>query len=235
MIDVLNKKITKHFRWYYDNGYITARDGNAAYDAGTDYVVTASGAIKHSLNMGDFVTISKDGKQVINSLWDRKPSIESTAHLEAMKRSGKKASVHVHSPNTVALSALFESNSRSRFSPSTHHLKEALNSKWPELFRYTSVGGVVPFLEPGSKKLHESIITCLSYWGLIENGKDENGDPDINEGYAFHDIVIMQRHGVLSIGNTLDECMEHIVRLEHISGILLKIITASGGNLESIL
>lgn len=229
----LTKQVIEDFKWYYDKGYITARDGNACYLDGDHYVVTASGSEKHRMTERDFAFVSLDQKK-IESYDNRKPSIETGAHIAALKQSGKEFSVHVHSPNTVALAALFEPFGG--FRPQTRHLVEVLNSKWPELFRYTKVGHIVPFLEPGSKKLHESIEAALEYW--TEEAVYDPNDPaeivGMEDVKKFNDIVILQRHGVLTIGDSFDECMEHIVRLEHISNILLKIVTASG-SLESIL
>jgi ribulose-5-phosphate 4-epimerase/fuculose-1-phosphate aldolase len=213
-----NFKITQDFKWYYDNGYITARDGNACY-AGEygDYVVTASGSPKHKLNEMDFLWVGSDGKILEGYLGSKKPSIETGAHISALEKTKKKVSVHVHPPNTVALASLF---GRNKYGHSNDELVRALNTQWPELFRYTKVGKIVPFLEPGSKELHEAIVSAMTDLDHID-GND-------NYIYAFSDIVIMQRHGVLATGNTLEECMEHIVRLEHIAKILLKIATASG-------
>lgn len=222
--------VIDHFKWYYKKGYITARDGNAAYRwDGNQYMVTASGTVKNELKTGDFCLVDAKGL-----LTGKKPSIETGAHVAALNSSKKNASVHVHSPNTVALAALFEHNPHKRFKPTERDLVDVLNKNWPELFRYTSVGYIVPFLNPGSQKLHDVVESALSYWGE-EFIYDKDGEPEqILDVKKYHDIVIMQRHGVLATGKDLDECMEHIVRLEHISGILLKIVTASGST-ESIL
>lgn len=223
--------ISDHFKWYYVNGYITARDGNAAVRTDKGYLVTASGTRKHDLQYENFVVVDDDRK-VLESRNESKPSIETGAHIAVLRSSKKNASVHVHSPNTVALAALFEPFGG--FKPQCHNLVRVLNERWPELFRWTRIGCVVPYLDPGSNKLHDCIVHSLTYWdNKVEF--DEEGEPiTFDEVKLFNNIVIMQRHGVLAIGDSMDECMEHIVRLEHISTILLKIITASG-SLESIL
>lgn len=233
------ERVMEHFKWYYKNGYITARDGNAMFMGTTHGFVTASGTEKHKLKHDDFAMISaRTWKPINDAVYNKKPSIETGAHIEALKQSGRGCSVHVHSPNTVALAALYEPFGG--FRPQSSHLIEVLNTKWPELFRYTKVGHMVHFLEPGSKKLHDSITNSLGYWKdmPVYSQQTLNGPPPemigVEQAKKWNDICIMQRHGVLAIGDTLEECMEHIVRLEHISTILLKIVTASG-NLESIL
>ena len=227
-----NQIIIKDFQWYYNNGYITSRDGNACYVSGDGFVVTASGAKKNDMEEDDFIFVSSDG---ISARSDKKVSIETGAHIAALKSSGKKASVHVHSPNTVALAALFEEKSERRFGPNTTNLVDMLNSNWPELFRHTRVGSVVRFLDPGSKMLHGSIEASLGYWEDEIIGTEDADNLELINVKKFNDIVIMQRHGVLATGNNVDECMEHIVRTEHVCSILLKIVTASGGKLEAIL
>jgi ribulose-5-phosphate 4-epimerase/fuculose-1-phosphate aldolase len=250
--------LSENFKWYYDNGYITARDGNCAVRAPSRmmrrvqgknvyewvenkdwYYVTMSGDAKNRMHDSlSAILVDNTGRNIDDRLGygpgHRKTSIETGAHIAALSQSGKYASVHVHSPNTVALAALFEPHGG--FRPQSHDLIHVLNTKWPELFRYTRVGHMVPFLTPGSSLLHDSIVSSLGRWEdePIVNPDDPNDVIGLKEVKKWNDICIMQRHGVLAIGDSLDQCMEHIVRLEHISTILLKIITASG-NLESIL
>lgn len=231
----MNLKIVKDFKWYYDHGYITARDGNAAYRSANGYVVTASGTVKNKLNYTlDFIEVDKNLNIITPSPFPiMKPSIETGAHVSILEQSEKAVSVHVHSPNTVALAALFEQFGG--FRPQSSHLVDVLNSKYPELFRYTKVAPIPPYFDPGTEKLHDSIVNCMGYWGLEVAERDKDGEiQKVVEAKKWNDIIILQRHGVLAIDDSLEECMEHIIRLEHISTILLKIITASG-KVESIL
>lgn len=224
MMFPLKLKIMKDFEWYFEKGYITQRDGNACVKIADDsFLVTASGAPKHELEETDFVIVDSAGSVMATNSLNNRPSIETGAHLAILAISGKNASVHVHSPNTTALAELFSSNGPRYMQPSDTNLVASLNQGWPELFRYTRVGEVVPFLNPGSHELHESIKECIQMECKAEHAP------------SLADIVIMKKHGVIAIGNSLDECKEHIVRLEHISTILLKVISASGGNLGVIL
>lgn len=204
-----NVTVAEHFRWYYEKGYITVRDGNAAYRTDKGWTVTTSGSEKNDLRRGDFITVNASSEIVGENVFERHPSIETQAHIDAQIITNKKFSVHVHSPNTVALFAMFDPTATIG-----ERLVEALNSKWPELFRYTTVGKTVPFLEPGSKELHQALRDSFCQ------------DPD---------IVIMQNHGVLVVGDSFEQCQEHIVRLEHVARILLKILSASGGKTNLIL
>ena len=203
--------MTKDFEWYYENGYITVRDGNACIREGDNFLVTASGIPKHELGVQTFVMVNIDGKVVESPVEGNKPSIETMAHIDAMNFSGKNASVHVHSPNTVSLFMMAQESHRVTF-------PQYLNTQWPELFRYTKVAPIVPYLTPGSQALHTAITESLL------DGTAVKGDT-----LYPPDIIVMQRHGVLAVGDSLEHCREHIQRLEHVSSILLKTLTASKG------
>lgn len=191
-------EITEIFKWFFDKGYITHRDGNACVlieneKAPDTYLVTASGANKPHMYFMDFVLVDSEGNQATEHM-SKYPSIETMAHIHAQKASHHRASIHVHSPNTVAL-----------FHGFTHHhskLEDIINNQWPEVFRYTKIGTTVPFLDPGSEELHECIANSF-----------KSKKPD---------IVVLDKHGVLAVGQNLQQCVEHIVRLEHVSSILLK-------------
>jgi methylthioribulose-1-phosphate dehydratase len=200
----LANEISTDFNWYYNNGYITDRDGNACAKFKDSFVVTASGVDKSKLSKNDLLILSGKDDVVKGSL---KPSIETVAHIESLSLTGKKYSVHVHSPNTVALFELFDDTT-------SLYLENSLNNNWPELFRYTKVGRTVSVLPPGSEQLHNAI-------------KDSFADKP--------DIVVMKRHGVITNGNTLKECREHILRLEHVCGILLKTLSCNLENIKLIL
>lgn len=207
-------KIAQDFEWYYENGYITERDGNACIREGDNFLVTASGVPKHELGMQTHVVVDQNCKIIETPVEGNTPSIEAQAHIAALLSNGgdAKASVHVHSPNTVALFSLFQNDQ-----VLLNQLEMSLNTDWPELFRYTYVGITVPFLKPGSKELHDAIAN--SFDGSV---------------YSCG-IVVMQRHGVIATGVSLEHCREHIHRLEHVCSILLKILNASGGNIREIL
>lgn len=221
----LDEKVIDQFKWFFKHQYITHRDGNAAYKTEGGYAVTASGIKKNDIKRSDFLLVNSN-LNVLESYDNKKPSIESGAHITLLENSGKNASIHVHSPNTVALAGIFESQDlKTKYKPTSVDLVNSLNNKYPELFRYTKVGSIVPFYVPGSSTLHHAIVNSLVKYSM-PNSKELK--------VSLNDICIMERHGVIAIGDSLDQCLEHIVRLEHISGILLKMVTASG-KLETIL
>ncbi len=204
------KMIEDFEKFYWPNGYITTRDGNACarLDDG-NFLVTASGVPKHRLDIHSFVTVDSNNT-ILETSYGQNSSIETLAHISAMKATGRNNSVHVHSPHTVALFALF--NSKGRLADIENHIKTA----WPEFFRYTQLGKTVPYLAPGSFSLHNSIESSFT--------ADENND-----------IIVLERHGVFSVGNTFEFCRENIERLEHVSAMVLKILNANGGSTEGII
>lgn len=218
-------KIQQEFEWYYNNGFVTARDGNICMRLNDDeFLVTASGVRKDEIMLDDYVIVNRWGTVLRSGIKDAIPSIETGAHLAAIEHGGGDVSVHVHSPNTVALFHLFSREDK-RTGMTTKSLELELNTHWPELFRYTNVGKTVEYFDPGSLVLHEEISKSFRL-SHIQSMRGFHPTPD---------IVVMQRHGVFAVGDSLTECREHIQRLEHICVMLLKIISASGGKKESIL
>jgi ribulose-5-phosphate 4-epimerase/fuculose-1-phosphate aldolase len=212
MMDLVNKiKIIKDFEWYYKNGYITTRDGNACFvKEDGNFMITASGVPKHEIDRESFVTVNYNGTIICAEHQDSAPSIETAAHLHALIQTEKKASVHVHSPNTVALFGLFQSSQEQQ------DLIGCITTKWPEFFRYTILGDVIRYDTPGSMMLHDNIELAFT-------------------GPKKTDIVVLDRHGVLAVGDTLEQCREHCERLEHTCSMILKMLMANGGKRDGII
>lgn len=192
------------FKWLFDKNMITHRDGNVAQkqDYGT-YFVSASGIDKTDMDYSNFVEVNPFSQVVDGS--GLKPSIETQAHISALEATSKKVSIHVHSPKTVALFASKQYQdflNPYTFNTFVEELETEIKTEWPELFRHTKLGTTVPFLDPGSKELHKVISDSF---------------------LDTPDIIVLQRHGVLAVGDSVQEALEHICRLEHISSILLDI------------
>ena len=202
MKDIATKMI-EDFKWYFEAGYITPRDGNVCYKIDdSQYLITASGVEKQKLSTDHILKINEHGKA--DSIY--KPSIETLGHLIALSETSRTASVHVHSLETVALFSLAY---KRNFLPL---LEQNLRTQWAELFRYTKVGKTVDYLAPGSKELHD---------GIANSFKDSKID-----------IIVLDQHGVIAVGDSLDQCKEHIIRLEHVSKMVLKMLMASNGDVS---
>ena len=200
----IKTKLVKDFTWYYENKYITPRDGNACLKTSNDsFLITPSGVQKQIMSEMILLEVDQDG--LLLSPSSLKPSIELHGHIIAIGIRGLPVSVHVHSMNTVSLFTLAK---KLRV---LDLLENNFKNHWPELFRYTKLGNSVPYLMPGSHELHESIKDSF-----LSN--------------PMTDIIVLDRHGVITVGESLEECKEHIQRLEHVSEITLKMIMASNGD-----
>lgn len=201
----LKTKIIKDFNWYFENNYIIARDGNACIKIDDDnFLITQSGVQKQQMSKKNIINVNKNGESI--SKIKIKPSIELQGHLIAIELKQMPVSVHVHSMNTVALFSLAK---KMNF---LNLLEKNFRNQWPELFRYTKLGKTVPYCTPGSHELHTEIKKSFYE-------KDS-------------DILVLDKHGVIAVGETLENCKEHIQRLEHISEITLKMLMASNGNVN---
>ena len=174
-------------------GWITTRDGNISLRRGNKFYITPSAGRKtiiHPEHMIKF-TIAADS-ELLSPDSNVKPSIELDMHWNIQKLGKSKAVVHLHPTYTVAaMYAGFD-------------LKK-IAADFPELRRYTSVGGTVPFVEPGS----ESLAKCV-FNEMVDYGNK-----------LKYDIVGMDRHGVCAVGANPWDAFEHIERLEHICQIVL--------------
>lgn len=192
-------------------GYITHRDGNACFVdltnqntyINTRYYVTESGVDKSK--EVNFIHITSEGLPLDLST---KVSIETMAHIYALQNTNKTHSLHVHPVYTLALLNKFVTNDALDLETGGIFLgQHCLDynyfnelEKYPELTRYTNVGVPVDSYPSGSDELHDGL-----------NDSFENN---------IH-IVPMYRHGVMAVGNSFDECLEHCHRLEHVSKIIL--------------
>lgn len=214
------EEISQLFKMFHKKEHITVKDGNACVKLHGDkknggkledgYLVTISGVDKHKLEKNDFVVVNANCKGIDSNQFNKiypytdgvcfyqSPSIESAAHIEALQASMKSYSIHIHPIATVALfTKAWRANQ-------IQALQYEIKSQWPELFRYTSLGETVAPHAPGSKELHEAI-------------KDS-----FKSNLSDTDICVMVNHGVMAVGDSLEQATEHIERLEHVCKILLK-------------
>lgn len=187
----------------YKKEYITKRDGNACQVYGSGYLVTESGVDK-SKRIGA-ITVDANGQ----AEYPLTPSIETMAHIYALKNTNKTHSLHVHPPYTIALLNLYVFDDAIVADPNLVYLlgKNVLDPRYmsnlldyPELTRYTKVGIPVDSYPSGSDELHKAL------------------DNSFKEGI---DLVPMHKHGVMAVGKSFDECLEAVERMEHVSKIIL--------------
>lgn len=180
----------------YDRGWLSTRDGNISVKMGKYFYITPSAVRKNVIQPEHIVKIliPKSGKLEDTTHFTKSPaSIEIDLHWRLQQVKRVKAVVHLHPTYTIA--AMFAGWDLA-----------SLARHFPELGRYTKVGPTVPCLKPGS-----SDLAAFTYLHLLE------------QPYAPYksDIVGLDRHGVVAIGEHPWDAFEHIERLEHICQIVL--------------
>ena len=182
----------------YKRNWITTRDGNIAVrkrGSNTIYL-TPSGIRKQIISTEMLVKMTLGEEIVFSSSMNLSPTGEWDMHYRILEDAkATTASVHLHPPNIVA--AMYAG----------WDLKEMVKP-FPEVFRYTRVGGNVAAWEALSKELATHTANNLG----IENG------------IRKFDIVGQKNHGVTAVGKDPWDAFEHIERVEHIC----KIVLASG-------
>ncbi len=179
----------------YKRGWITTRDGNASLmrtDRDILYI-TPSGWRKTIIHPEHMVRIpAVEGELQLTE--GQNPSGELEMHWLLQKDYPYTRSVvHLHPTYTIA--AMLRGFDLQR-----------LSDHFPELSRYTRVGGTVPILPVISPEL--AVATAHSFQVGPRGG-------------IKYDIVGQKGHGVCAVGQDPWGAFEHIERLEHICQITL--------------
>lgn len=169
----------------YRRGWITTRDGNISVKRNGTLYITPSGHKKYLIGPQDLIKLPFPAiKTGANS--DAGASIELEMHWLIQTQRGVKAVVHLHPTYTIAaMHAGFN----------LMHLA----NQFVELSRRTTVGPMVPTLDPGSLDL--ATMTA--------------------EALRLADVVGQDRHGVTAKGSDPWSAFEHIERLEHVCQVVL--------------
>lgn len=184
----------------YKRNWITARDGNASirYSNSNKIFVTPSGVRKQSLQPGMFKIIDADSGVELEGCPIQvglRPTGELPLHYGLQRNIDTDIRVVLHLHPTYTIAAMLAGIDLSK-----------LVDEFPELGRYTSVAPTVPDVPPISQELGDA---CMENLGLAADGS------------VLHNIVGIDRHGVVAIATTPWRAMEHIERLEHICKIAL--------------
>ncbi len=181
----------------YARGWITTRDGNASLRRSrSKFVYITPSAWRKNLIFPELmIRMEMDEGKNLKIPAGTKPSGELHMHHLLLKNASKtRAVVHVHPTHVVA--CMYRG----------YNLQKVC-TQFPEIFRYTRVGPVVPALRATSEELGEATAKAL---GL-----------DVSGALKF-DVVGQANHGVCSVAADPWTAFEHIERLDHICEILLK-------------
>ena len=187
----------------YKREWITTRDGNVSIRMHGQpwFYVTPSGTRKNLLNSDLLIKLSLPN---MTRDWDNEESqkfakgLSPTGelpmhHLLQKDYLGTRVVLHLHPTYTIAA---MKKGIQLSF----------LAEQFPELRRYTKVGPNVPVIEPISLELANAVVNHFSL---------------DSSGVVQYDIIGLDRHGIVSIGEDPWSAFEHVERLEHICKIYL--------------
>jgi len=192
--------ISELFEEAYRRNWITARDGNASirWHDRNHFYVTPSGIRKQTLQPEMFkkVNISGEVLPYTSISANLNPSGELPLHLAIQNKIDSEVRVILHFHPTYTVAAMYAGIQL-----------QDLAKEFPELSRYTSVAPNVPMIPPITKELAEACVKHIGYNPVT--------------GTITHDIVGMDRHGVVAVDTSPWRAFEHIERLDHICRIVL--------------
>lgn len=185
----------------YRLGLISTRDGNASIRHKKDghMYITPSGVRKQNLQYTHFKKmdiVSGLQMEYTPESMGLKASGELPLHIGLLKKIDVRTRIVMHLHPTYTVAAMHRGIQLG-----------TLVQKFPELGRYTRVGPNVPEVPPISQELADKTHMAM---GLNHN-----------DGSTKYDIVGIDGHGVVAIGETPWQAFEHIERLEHICKIVL--------------
>lgn len=215
------------FKEAYRRGWITTRDGNASYRRPEQdwFYVTPSAVRKNEMIPDMCIKLDIDSTGCSRDRWlakdqgmlkqslnrGLKPTGELPMHWylqhDLSLTEHSRVVLHLHPTHVIAATRYLLSQAELKLHPdSKPHVIQNLANDFPEIFRYTRVGKVVEYVEPISQALADAVKDAM----LV-------GDtPELS-----CDVIAMDRHGAVSVGNDPWEAFEHIERLNHVCEIFL--------------
>lgn len=178
------KKIVEICHRIYNNGYVSAYEGNVSERIGKEkFLITRSGICKGDIKEKDILVVDINGKVLEGK---GKISTESKVHLYIYKkRKDINSVVHCHPIYTSILSVLGKDLTRHIF---------------PEVVLTLGKVPLCKYETPSTEKLAKSL------------------EPYINYSLAF----ILQNHGAVTIGQTIEDAYFKMEKLEHTAEIVYK-------------
>ena len=208
------------FKEAYRRGWITSRDGNASVRRPKDdwFYVTPSGVRKQEMVPDMCIKLDIDSKGWSRDRWlaeddgmlkqtlnrGLKPTGELPMHWflqrDLSKTKHTRVVLHLHPTHVIAATRYLLSHKEGDSAS-----MQWLASEYPEIFRYTKVGEILPYVPPISQALADGVER------IMLNGGNE----------LLCDVMAMDRHGTVSIGSDPWEAFEHVERLNHVCEIFL--------------
>lgn len=159
--------------------YCVGMEGNVSAKTNTGLLIKASGARLNNLNTNNLVEFDFKGNQISNM--DRKGSMELSFHMYLLEFNDINFVSHTHPTNTLKVICSVNSTifANKRFFPD----QVIFNGKKSCL---------VPYAKPGNDLTH-AIKINVEYFIA-------------KEGY-FPKLILLENHGIITCGKTIDECI----------------------------
>jgi ribulose-5-phosphate 4-epimerase/fuculose-1-phosphate aldolase len=159
--------------------FVKGSEGNVSQLIGDKIYIKSSGAKLSNLKSEDVVSFNLDGEQLSN--FEKTGSIETPFHILLYKKFKKKFICHTHPPKTLKIlcSSLVEDFATKRYFP-----EQVVFNKQKSC--------VVEYACPGDD-LTSQIEMDLDYF-ILKNGFEPN-------------LILLKNHGIISIGDSVEECL----------------------------
>jgi L-fuculose-phosphate aldolase len=194
----------------YQKGWISTRDGNASFRRAAEnhFYITPSGVRKQTLYPELFIKLAftqeeeTQIKRDIKMPWEHVKRIEDDFSVNAigLSPSGELPMHYLLQKNIPQNRVVLHLHPTYTIAAMYAGLDlQYIAQEFPEINRYTRVGAGVPQVPPISATLalevEKAMVDC--------------------------DIIGLDRHGVVAMGQTAWEAFEHVERLEHVCQIVL--------------
>ena len=219
------REICDVFKEAYRRGWITTRDGNASYRRPEQdwFYVTPSGVRKNEMVPDMCIKLDIDDKGWSRDRWlaadegllkqqlnrGLKPTGELPMHWYLQRdlslTQHSRVVLHLHPTHIIAATRYLLARPSDRSHPDRRNALRELAAQYPEIFRYTRVGDVVPYVEPISQALADAVEDVM-----LGGGKELKCD-----------VIGMDCHGAVAVGSDPWDAFEHIERLNHVCEIFL--------------
>lgn len=158
--------------------YCVGMEGNISAKTNNGLLLKASGAKLDSLTKEDLVLVNSNGVQLSN--FDKKSSMELGFHIYLMEFDDINYISHTHPTNTIKILC------------STYSKLFSENRIFPDQVIFNGKKScLVPYARPGEDLL-ENIKVCVNNFILDEK--------------YFPKLILLENHGIIACGKTIDEC-----------------------------
>lgn len=163
----------------YVSKYCVGMEGNISGKADKTMFIKASGSRLSELTEDDLVEFNLDGKQVSNH--NKRGSMELTFHLKLLSFNEINFVSHTHPTNTLKILC---SNMGDEFSKKRLFPDQVIFNGEKSCY--------VPYVKPGN-----DLTKVIS----------EHVYQFINNENVFPKLILLQNHGIIACGKTIDECV----------------------------